>query len=102
MDTGETSTARAITLRLNSWCYQNYPNPFNPTTEISFSLPNASDVKLEVYNIMGQKVAVVVDEYLQAGEHTALWDAGSFSSGVYFYRFEAGEFVESRKMVLLK
>jgi hypothetical protein len=81
---------------------QNYPNPFNPSTEISFSLPNASDVKLEVYNVMGQKVAVVVDEYLQAGEHTALWDAGSFSSGVYFYRLEAGEFVETRKMVLLK
>ncbi len=80
----------------------NFPNPFNPSTEISFSLPNASDVKLEVYNIMGQKVATVIDGLFEAGDHTAMWDASSFSSGVYFYRLEAGEFVETRKMVLLK
>jgi len=80
----------------------NFPNPFNPTTEISFSLPNASDVKLEVYNVMGQRVTTLADRFMEAGEHTVQWDAGSFSSGVYFYRLEAGEFVETKKMVLLK
>jgi len=81
---------------------QNYPNPFNPTTEISFDLAEASGVKLEVYNIMGQKVATLVDDYLEAGSHTAVWDASMSASGVYLYRLEAGLFMETRKMVLLK
>lgn len=74
----------------------NYPNPFNPVTEISFSLSSAGDVKLEIFNIMGQKVATVVDEFMHAGQHTVQWDAGSFSSGVYFYRLTAGDFAETR------
>jgi hypothetical protein len=86
---------------------QNYPNPFNPITEISFSLPNAGHVKLEVYNIMGQRVTTLVDEYREAGTHSVTWnsknDAGhEVSSGVYFYRLESGSFTETRKMVLLK
>ena len=81
---------------------QNYPNPFNPTTEINFALPTACDVTLEIYNITGQRVTTLVDSYLEAGQHSVLWDASSNASGVYFYRLTAGEFTETKKMMLLK
>ena len=81
---------------------QNYPNPFNPTTEISFNLPQTAYVTLNIYNVTGQKVAMLVDRQMGAGRHTAQWDAGSFSSGVYFYRLTADSFTETKKMVLLK
>ncbi len=69
----------------------NYPNPFNPTTEISFSLPVAADVKLEVYNVMGQQVATIVDRFVEAGRHSVTFDGQAVASGIYFYRLEAGE-----------
>ncbi len=81
---------------------QNYPNPFNPTTVISFTLPEATHVKLEIYNVMGQLVSTVVDGYREAGSHTAIWSGSDAASGIYLYRLEAGEFVETKKMVLLK
>jgi hypothetical protein len=81
---------------------QNYPNPFNPVTAINFSIPAASHVKLEIYNIMGQKVATLVDRQMEAGRHTIQWDGSSAASGVYLYRLEAGYFVDTKKMTLLK
>jgi len=86
---------------------QNYPNPFNPTTTISFSLPSAQHVTLEIYNVQGQKVRTLIDEVRSAGEHAIEWDATSdagdrVASGVYFYRLTAGEYVVSKKMTLLK
>ncbi len=81
---------------------QNRPNPFNPTTEIEFSLPEASQVKLEIFNVMGQKVTCLVDEFLPAGSFTVTWKASGVASGVYLYRLEAGRFVETKQMVLLK
>ncbi len=81
---------------------QNFPNPFNPITVISFALPEASEVKLEIYNIVGQKVATLVDGQLEAGEHIVRWDGRDVASGVYLYRLEVGEFVETKKMILLK
>ena len=82
--------------------HQNYPNPFNPSTEISFSLPEACAVRLEVYNVLGQRVASLVDGRMDAGAHTVTWDATEVSSGVYLYHLQAGEFSETRKMMLLK
>ena len=86
---------------------QNFPNPFNPTTEIAFTLPQAAHVTLEIYNILGQHVVTLVDGYREAGEHVIQWeskDAGGqqVSSGIYLYRLQAGEFVEMKKMMLLK
>ena len=79
-----------------------FPNPFNPATEIRFALPEASHVTIDIYNVMGQKVTTLVDEHRDAGRHTVRWDGSYAASGVYFYRIEAGSFVESRKMILLK
>ncbi|MBU0708108.1 T9SS type A sorting domain-containing protein, partial [Patescibacteria group bacterium] len=81
---------------------QNYPNPFNPTTEIGFSLPQAADVRIEIYNTLGQRVAVLVDEHLGAGHHARVWDASTNASGVYFYRLVTEGYAETRKMMLLK
>ena len=81
---------------------QNYPNPFNPTTDIRFELPRGSLVKLEVLNMIGQLVATLNDKYLSAGPHTITWDARNNASGVYLYRLTTDEFVETKKMILLK
>jgi len=81
---------------------QNYPNPFNPTTEIAFTLPTAGHVTLEIYNILGQRVAILVDGFRKVGQHTVTWDASGQSSGIYFYRLQAGELVETKKTMLLK
>lgn len=81
---------------------QNFPNPFNPSTNISFDLPVASRVTLTVYNILGQEVVQLVDDYMEAGSHSVSWNASSVSSGVYFYRITAEAFNQTRKMVLLK
>ncbi|HKK20179.1 MAG TPA: T9SS type A sorting domain-containing protein, partial [candidate division Zixibacteria bacterium] len=81
---------------------QNYPNPFNPTTLFSFSVPTASHVVLDVYNVAGQRVATLADDYYKAGMYSVSWDAAEFASGVYFYKMDAGKYSEVKKMVLLK
>jgi len=81
---------------------QNYPNPFNPATEISFALPFASDVKLQVFNTLGQIVATLHEGHLEAGAHSYTWDGSTVASGVYLYKLTAGGFIETKKMVLLK
>ena len=81
---------------------QNYPNPFNPVTTIDYSLPENARVQLEVYNLLGQQVNVLVDKYQQAGRYTVRWNASDLSSGVYFYRIKTPGFTEVRKMTLLK
>ncbi|UCE25117.1 MAG: C10 family peptidase [Candidatus Zixiibacteriota bacterium] len=82
--------------------YQNYPNPFNPATEIAFALPRAAQVRLDVFNVMGQRVTTLIDERRAAGYHSVIWNAVSSASGMYFFRIEAGDFSESRKMLLVK
>ena len=81
---------------------QNYPNPFNPVTRIDFSLPQATSTKLEIFNIVGQSVTILVDDVLEAGHHQATWDASDQASGVYFYRITSEHQTHSKKMLLLK
>jgi hypothetical protein len=86
---------------------QNYPNPFNPSTVIRFALPRSGDMSLKVYNIVGQEVSNLVSGHLPAGAFRATWDGTDMngkavSSGVYFYRLIAGDFVEIKKMLLMK
>jgi len=81
---------------------QNYPNPFNPTTTIKFSLSEPSSVTLKVYNILGQDVITLVTEEFGAGNYNYEWNAVGMPSGVYFYKLQAGDFVETKKMVLMK
>ena len=82
--------------------YQNYPNPFNPETRLRFDLPEAADVKLDVYTITGQHVATLTDEYMPSGHHIITFDGTRLSSGVYIYRLRAGSVIQTRKMTLLK
>ncbi len=81
---------------------QNYPNPFNPSTTIKFALPTPGFVTLSIFNILGEKVATLVSEELTAGSYKYEWDATELTSGIYFYRIQAGSFVETKKMILLK
>jgi uncharacterized lipoprotein YddW (UPF0748 family) len=81
---------------------QNYPNPFNPTTTLSFTLPQAHNTSLRVYDLLGREVAVVVNDMLDAGMHQYQFDGTHLSSGIYLYRIVSGEFAETRKMVLQK
>ncbi len=85
-----------------SYLSQNYPNPFNPVTTISFNLVKSSHVKLEVFNVAGERVATLVNESRNAGLHYVDFDASSLSSGIYIYRLIAGEVMESKKMLLVK
>jgi hypothetical protein len=85
----------------------NYPNPFNPTTSIQFDLPRQSHVTIEIYNLLGQRVARLTDEEYSAGSHKVVWngissDGQPITSGIYFYRMETDDFVETKKMLLLK
>lgn len=87
--------------------FQNYPNPFNPQTKIKFDVPQnvksqTSNVKLVVYDLLGREAATLVNEELTPGTYQADWDASNFSSGVYFCKITAGDFVETKKMVLMK
>jgi hypothetical protein len=81
---------------------QNYPNPFNPTTVISYSVPEKSDVTLKVFNLLGQEVAQLVNEVKNVGTHEVSFNAKNLTSGVYFYTIKAGNFTSTRKMMLIK
>lgn len=81
---------------------QNYPNPFNPSTTIKFNLTKSSYVTINVYDILGRKVESLVNNQLPAGYHHVVWNAGNVSSGMYFYRIEAGDFSATKKMLMLK
>lgn len=80
--------------------HQNHPNPFNPSTTIAFALSKASFVTLKIYNLLGNEVATLVAEKLPAGKHRRVWEAKGLASGVYLYRIEAGEFVQTKKLIL--
>ena len=81
---------------------QNYPNPFNPSTTINFTIPYASFVSLKVFNSLGQEIESLVAKDLNAGTYNYNWDAKGLTSGIYFYKLQAGDFIETKKMILLK
>jgi hypothetical protein len=83
---------------------QNYPNPFNPTTTIKFGVPNTSNVKLELFNILGEKIATLIDKEMEAGYHNYQFSIVNYqlTSGVYIYKLQSGEFAQSRKFLLMK
>jgi hypothetical protein len=81
---------------------QNYPNPFNPSTHIQFALPQERNVKLEIFNLLGERIAILVDEKRQASYYSERFDATGLASGVYFYRLQTGDFVDTKKLLLLK
>jgi hypothetical protein len=82
--------------------HQNYPNPFNPYTKIKFALPKPETVKIEVYNLVGQKIETLLKKSMPAGNHKVEFNAQNLSSGIYFYKIEAGEFQDVKKMILLR
>lgn len=81
---------------------QNYPNPFNPSTTIAFSVPSRSFVTLKIYDVLGKEVATLLNEELPAGTFSRVWNAGPMSSGVYFYRIQAGTFSNMKRLILLR
>jgi hypothetical protein len=88
---------------LNSYqLFQNYPNPFNPATNIKFRIPEFGFASLKVYDLLGNEVATLVDEYKPAGNYEIEFDASKLSSGIYFYKLRAGNFIQTKKMILLK
>jgi hypothetical protein len=104
---GPTEIINENSFPLNFKLWQNYPNPFNPLTEISYRLPAFSNVKLIIYNMLGQKIKTLVDSFKTAGEHFVVWDAADernnpVSSGVYFYRLEVNENALQKMMLLLR
>jgi len=81
---------------------QNYPNPFNPATTIQFRLPQTGLVKLPLFNILGQEVRTLVNEFMEAGTHSVNFDASELNSGIYIYKLESGSFNQTKKMILVK
>jgi hypothetical protein len=81
---------------------QNYPNPFNPETNIKFSLPQSSEVTLKIFNALGQEVRTLVNQFMESGSHTINFNASDLNSGIYFYKLDAGQFTEVKKMTLIK
>jgi hypothetical protein len=82
--------------------HQNYPNPFNPKTIIKYDLPQQTKVLLKIYDILGNEVITLVNETKPSGQYEVEFDGTNLSSGVYFYRIEAGEFIETKKLILLR
>ena len=97
-----TSNALMADIPTNFELQQNYPNPFNPSSNIRFGLPESGEVRLDVYNMLGQRVATLVNQKMQAGWHSVTFDASGLSSGTYIYRITSGDFVQTKKMMLIK
>ncbi|UCE17138.1 MAG: T9SS type A sorting domain-containing protein, partial [Gemmatimonadota bacterium] len=81
---------------------QNYPNPFNPVTSIHYSVAGNVRTTLKVYNVLGQELATLVDKVVEPGHYSVTWDASDVASGIYFYRLDAGDFSDTKRMVLMK
>ncbi len=95
-------TARPKSVPMEFALHQNYPNPFNPSTTISFSLPSRAFVSLNVYDVLGKDVIMIVSEELPVGNYSRQWNGAGYPSGVYFYRMKAGTYMETRSLILMK
>ena len=82
--------------------YQNYPNPFNPSTKITWQSPISSHQTLKIYDVLGNEITTLADEYKEAGRYEVDWNAGNIPSGIYFYQLKVGDFIQTRKMILIK
>ena len=96
------SAAKPVAVPERFSLLQNRPNPFNPVTTIGYTLPEAGDVRLTIYTVTGQRVGILVSAHQAAGRYEVVWDGNRFANGVYFYRLEAGAFVQTQRMLLLK
>ena len=86
----------------NQQLFQNFPNPFNPATKIIYKIPEKSFVTIKVYDVLGNEITSLVNEEKSAGEYTINFNGAELPSGIYFYRLQAGSFIETKKMVLMK
>ena len=100
--TGSVSSVKNNALPGQYELYQNFPNPFNPGTIINYQIPNSGIVTLKVYDILGREIKTLVNELKSRGNYSVNFDAGSLSSGVYFYQLKSGGYSSIKKMVLLK
>ena len=87
---------------LRSTLFQNYPNPFNPTTTINYYIAKPTLVKITIYDLLGKQLSVIMEENKNAGHHNVTFNSDGLASGVYFYEIEAGDYIEAKKMVILK
>ncbi len=100
--TGATAIENDNTMVKKFELSQNYPNPFNPTTIINYSVPTSSLVTIKVYDVLGREIAKLVNEQKTAGTYSVQFNGSALSSGVYFYRMQAGDFVQTKKLLLMK
>jgi hypothetical protein len=97
-----TDVKNEITIPITYNLYQNYPNPFNPVTTIEYSISERSKIELIVYDVLGREIEVLVDEEKDVGYYNTEFIAGNLASGIYLYKLKAGDFTETKKMILLK
>ena len=98
----ENEESKNITLVNSFSLNQNYPNPFNPVTTIKYSIPRISRIVIKIYDVLGNEITTLIDEEKPVGTYELNWNADNLTSGVYFYQLKAGDFVETKKMVLMK
>jgi hypothetical protein len=96
------TSVRMLNVAVEFELYDNYPNPFNPGTTIKYELPRASHVSLTVYDILGREVSVLVNDKREAGAYEVKFDGSNLASGIYFYRIQAGSFMQTKQLLLLK
>ena len=100
---GIITSVSGIQSQINSFeLFQNYPNPFNSSTTIKFNISEPQNVKLSVYSLLGEEVAVLINEYKSSGTYTVNFNADKLASGIYFYQLSSSGFISTRKMLLLK
>ena len=102
LNSGLTSVNTINSIAGQFYLSQNYPNPFNPSTTISFQLPEAGNVSIKIFNIIGEQILELINQNMEAGKHSVNWNAEGLPSGTYLYRLESNNFTSTKKLLLLK